>query len=209
MMSPLVVSFPRTLRALSLHSIAALAALAALPTVVTVAQGGRDLELALVAAALVGGAAIAFGVDDDAAAVLAPSPTTLVWRRATSILAATLIVATGWAAVLVVGGATVAISTQELRSLGVEAVTAAGVGIAAAAWISRDRDQERTGLAGAATAIVSMLFITVLAMRYPWLPALGRAQNHDRWLWVAGIAWAGVWWTARDPAARPRWGPWV
>ena len=209
MTSPLVVSFPRTLRALSLPSLAAVVALAALPTFVTVARGGRDLRIALVAAALVGGAAIAYGVDDDAASVVAPSPTTLAWRRATSIFAATLVAATSWAAVLAVGGTTVSISAQELRGLGVEAVTAAGVGIAVAAWIGRDRGQERTGLAGAATAIVLMLFITVLAMRYPWLPALGRAQNHDRWLWLAGIGWAGVWWTARDPAARPRWWPGV
>jgi hypothetical protein len=209
MTRPSVVAFPRTLRALSLRSLATVAALAAMPTLVTVARGGRNLDLALVAAALVGGAALAYSVDDDAASVVAPSPTTLGVRRATSIFAATLVVATSWAAVLAVGGTTVTISTQDIRNLGVDAVTAAGVGIAVAAWIARDRGEERTGLAGSATAIVLMLFITVLAMRYPWLPALGRAQNHDRWLWLAGVAWAGVWWTARDPAARPRWGPGV
>lgn len=195
-------ALPRTFRALPLASIGVIGVVAVVPTVLTVAREGDDLAMALTIAAVVGGAGFAYAVDDDAAQVLAASPSPPSIRRATRVVAAALLIGGSWAAVLGMGWSTGLSTARPLADLALEAVTAAGVGIAVAAWLRPDHAPERTGLAGAASAVVLMLLITSLALRYPWLPSLGQPQNHDRWWWVAAVAWAGVWWTVRDPAAR-------
>jgi hypothetical protein len=195
-------AFSCTLRALPLPSIGGIVLLVVAPTLVTVMRSGDDLMLASTAAAVVGGSGLAYAVDDDAAVVLAASPIPLVVRRAIRILAATALVAIGWTLVVVAGWSTDLLAGLPTADLAVETVTAAGVGVAAAGWITRDGTPDRAGLAGTTTGVVLMLVITSLAMRYPWLPALGQPQNHARWWWVAGAAWVIAWWTARDPAAR-------
>jgi hypothetical protein len=179
-----------------------MSALAAAPTLITVARSGRNLELALIAAAVVGGAGFAYAVDDDAAATLAASPTPLAPRRAARIVGAALVATTGWLVVFVVAWGAGLLGGMRIGDLAIEGVTAAGVAVAVAAALRRALDVEHTGLAGAATAVVGMLFITMLSTRYPWLPALGSPLRHDAWLLVALAAWVGVGWTARDPAGR-------
>jgi hypothetical protein len=202
MISPLVVAFPRTMRALPLGPLGVISALVAAPTVMTVARAGDDLGWALIAAAVVGGAGLAYAVDDDAADLLAASPTTLAARRAARIVATALVVAVGWFVVLVVGWTAGVLRGARIGDLAIEAIAAAGIAVAVASGLRRDLGAERVGMLGAATAVVAMLFVTILATRYAWMPALGTTRNHDLWLWLACAAWLGVWWTVKDPAGR-------
>lgn len=204
MIRPVVVAFPRTMRAVPWRSTCAVAVLAAAPTVGTVLRGGHDLVLAFVAASVVGGAGLAYAVDDDAAAIAAASPTPLVQRRAGRVIAALLVVALGWGVAFAVGRSVELMNGVRFSDLAIEAVTAAGLAIAVAAGMDRKLLVDRTGLAGVATAVVSMLFITVMSTRYRWLPQLGGTEHHDRWLGLAAVGWLGVWWTSRDPAGRAR-----
>jgi hypothetical protein len=201
---PLVVAFPRMMRSIPLLPLTAIVLLAAAPTVLTVARHGDDLGLALVVAAVVGGAGLAYGVDDDAAALLAASPTTLAERRAARIGAAALVVSLGWLVVLAVAWGAGLLEGAPLGALAVEALTAAGLAVAVAAGLGRTALGEHSGMVGALAAVVVMLLITALAVRYTWLPALGFHRNHDEWLGLAAAAWVAVWWKAKDPANR-RW----
>jgi hypothetical protein len=189
------------MRAVPLGSLALVAGLAAAPTIITVARSGSNLDLALIVAALLSGAGLAYAVDDDAAALLASSPTTLAARRTARIVAAAFVIAVGWFLLLLTGSlAGLRLHGDRFRDLATEAFTAAGIGLAVAATLRRELSVERAGLIGAAAAVLAMVFVTSLSMRYSWMPALGNPQHHDNWLWLAVAAWAGVCWTARDPA---------
>jgi hypothetical protein len=196
------VAFTHTARAVPVGAVLTLATLAAAPTVVTVVRGGTDLSVALVVAAVIGGAAFAFAIDDDAAVVLASSPTTLTRRRAARLGAALLAVGAGWELVLATAESADALNGVRVGDLGVEAFTAAGVALAAAAVAARSGSHERTGITGIVTAVLTMLTTTAMAQQYRWLPQLGRAAHHDRWLWVATVAWTLALWASRDPASR-------
>jgi hypothetical protein len=191
-----LVAFPRTLRAVELCPVGALSVAAALPTVVTVARHGHDLGLAWVAAALLGAAAGAYAVDDDAAAVLASSPTPLSWRRAARVMATACPVLIAWVVVVVVSVASGRWHDVPLVLLAVEALTVLGVSIAVAG--------QAGGMAGMFLGVVALLVVSVLSVQYPWLPRVGDPVNHDRFLLLALAAWVAVAWSWRDPARRSR-----
>ena len=196
-----------TARAVPLRSIAGVAALAAAPAVITVARGGTDLAYAWVAAAVVGGAGLAYAVDDDAEVLVAPSPVPLWLRRALRLLIAAAVVTAGWSVATVAGAGAGLLEGRPTSDLAVEAFTAAGVAIAVAGAAHRRLGVDQAGLGGAATGVLSLLVVTALASRYAWLPRLGAAEQHDRWLWVAALGWAVTAWTSRDPAERARLSP--
>jgi hypothetical protein len=174
----------------------AVAALAALPAVVSAARGGHDLRTAVVAAALVSGAACGFAVDDPAAVTLAASPTPLRARLALRVLA--LAVASGGAWLVVAACARLA--GAPLAPLGpraAEAAAAAGLAIVAARGGSRRASPD--GLSGAAAALAVPLAMTLVGRHQTWIPAVGRSDQALRWWAVAALAWIAVWCGTRDP----------
>jgi hypothetical protein len=199
---PALVAFPHTVRATPVASLLTMSAMAAVPAVITALRGGTNFSGALVAAAVIGGAGFAHAVDDDAAVVLASSPTSLFRRRAVRIVVAFVALAAGWELALAATGAANALEGIRMPDLAVEALTAAGVGVAAATAAKRNGYPGRSGVAGVATALLTMLTITAMAQQYRWLPQLSVAAHHERWLWVAATAWGMAVWASRDPARR-------
>jgi hypothetical protein len=186
-----------TMRALPVRSIVAMSALAATPAVVTAARGGHDFGAAVIAAGLFAGAGVGYALDDDAATLLAASPTSLARRRAVRVGLAAAVLAIGWAVaftVRAVGDETVGQSTVGLL---IEAATAASFALAIAA----SGLVERPGFASSITSLAGVLTVTALSFRYRWLPELGPSAHHNRWLWLGGAALAVAAWSSRDPAS--------
>ncbi len=200
--APPLVAFAHTVRAVPTGALLAVAALTAAPAVITAARGGSDFSLALVAAAVLGGAGFAYAVDDDAAVVLAASPITLARRRAIRILVALLVVVIAWELVVAVAASADSFDHVPFADLAVEAFTAAGIAIAVATATTRRGSVEKNGIAGVGAAVLVMLMVTTMAQKYAWLPQVGQPQHHDRWLWIAAAAWAIAGYASRDPAHR-------
>jgi hypothetical protein len=198
---PLVVGFPRTMRAIPLRSLGVVSLLAVTPTVMTVVRAGHDVRLALVAAAVVGGAGLAYAIDDDAESLLAASPTSLANRRAARLAAALVLSLVSWGIALAVVGSAGLSTDGRLAGLAAEALAASGVAVAIAATVRRELGLDHTGLVGASAGVTAVLFLTLMSMRYSWLPRVGESGSTGRWLWVALAGWATVGWASRDPAA--------
>jgi hypothetical protein len=192
-------ALPYSARTLAPASLGAVVALGVLPAAVTVARGGTDLSTACVAAAVVGGAALAHAVDDPDDGVLVASPTPRWARRSLRLLLACAFVVAGWAVVAVL----VALSTATAPPLAdrvVEALAAGGIAVAVAASARQRYGIDPAALAGGAAGVVSVLTVTVLSLRLDWLPRLGGGPHHGRW-WIGGIGgWSVAAWEARDPA---------
>jgi hypothetical protein len=191
-----------TARGLAARSLGGVTLCVMAPTLITLLRGGQNLALAVAAAALIGGAGIALGVDDDAEVLLAASPTPLAARRALRVAIAAAIVGVGWVVVIVVGEQAALLDHARLDDVAVEALAAAGVGVAGAVGAQRWFANDNPGVAGVAISAVSLLTITALSTRLPALPAIGLDRHHDRWLWVAAAAWGAAAWLSRDPARR-------
>ena len=186
-------------RALPWPTIAALLGLTSLPTVANLASGGRDFARALVAAAVVGATAAGFAVDDAAGETLAASPTSLGRRRALRL--GSLILSTGavWAALIVVASLQGSIPSSTLEDRLAEATAVAGIALATAGWTHR-REATSAALVGALGGGLAVLLLTSLAQRFSGIPALMTTTHHDRWWYVAALAWGIALWTWRDPA---------
>ena len=118
-------------------------------------------------------------------------------RRAAHVVAAAGPVVVAWLAVLALSANADRIDGIRLDVLGIEALTAAGVALAAAG-LGRRAGNTGTGLAGLVAGVVAMLLVTGFSTRYPGLPRLGEIAHHLRWLWLAAPAWATALWSARD-----------
>ncbi len=176
-------------------------ALACTPVAVTVARGGHDVSGAVAMASIGLGAVVAFAVDDPAANLLAAVPTPLWVYRSVRVLATVMFAIAGGTAVAVMRSAADAPPTPLGDAL-VVAATAAGVALAIAGTINRRTRNEAAGVTGVAAAAFTMVLVTALAVRFPWLPSLAGGPHHSRWLGLAAIAWAVTVWSTRDPAAR-------
>jgi hypothetical protein len=184
---------------LPLPTLAAVAGLAAAPTVVVLLRHGHDATGALVAAALVAGAAVAFAVDDPAEETLAASPTNLATRRLVRLSAIALGVA-AMALLLVVLAALV--GTVRAADLGRRAAELAATAGLAAGLGGAARRRVLAGAApGAAVgAVLTVLLVSALRFRYRALPALVDSPHHARWWLLAAAGGALATWTWRDPA---------
>ena len=180
--------------------VAAVALLAALPALITRARGGHDLTGALQVAALLTGAGAGFAADDQAASILAPSPTTLLARRALREVSVVLVLLAGATVALVLaataGGPPVAVS-------GALAVLAAAAGIACALAAGAPTDAALApGLSSALGAVLTLGTISALAERWPWVPTLARTDFDRRWLVLAAVGSIVALVRSRDPAGR-------
>jgi len=182
-------------------AVAALAVLAALPAVIARLRGGHDFTMSLQAAAVVAGAGSGFAADDQAANVLASSPTPLLVRRVYRAVGVVVLLAAG------TGVALVAARTGTARALalaGPVAVLAAAAGTASALASSGPPDGPTApGVTSAMGAMLGLVTASALAERWTWIPTLASTEFDRRWLLVgaAGALVALV--RSRDPARRP------
>lgn len=147
-------------------AVVVLAALAVLPVLVTRLRGGHDFTLALQAAALFAGSGAGFAADDQAANLLASSPTPLVARRALRAMGVCVVLATsaGLALVLAVtaGGPPVALA-------GPLAVLAAAAGTAGAlASVDPTDVALAPGVSSALGTVLALVTLSSLAERWSW-----------------------------------------
>lgn len=174
-------------------------ALAAAPAVFTLGKGDRDLSGSLVAAAIIGAAAVAFAVEDPAGETLAASPTPLARRRALRLSAILLGLAITWSVLVAAAAIRGPLTGQDLALRAAEAAAVAGLA-AAAAGLAHHSGVATAGSVGAGAGALTALVITSLAYRVHQLPALMTEAHHGRWWVVAAAAWAVTAWTWRDPA---------
>lgn len=173
-----------------------------LPVAVTAARGGTDLTTALSASTVLLGAVLAFVVDDPAAPTTTAMPVALPVQRArrAGLLAGAVVVT--WSLTLLMA----ALADDDPVSLWAWApqlAAAAALSIALAAGARTDAPVH-AGIGGAMGALLAMLVIGALGMRFTWMPVLASEAHPHRWWWVAAAAGAPALWQCRDPAARSR-----
>ncbi len=190
-------------RGLPLPTLAGAAAFALVPTTLVLVRHGHDLAGALVAAALVSGAASAFSVDDPAEETLAASPTGLARRRLLRLSALALGVAAIAVVLLMVAALADVrgLSAAELARRAAELGAVSGVA-AAAAGAARRQEAAFAAHGGAVAGLLGILLVTALNYRFHALPALLDSPHHVRWWLIAATGWAVTAWTWRDPG-RP------
>lgn len=175
------------------------AGLAAAPVLLTIIRGGTDLERAVVAAAVIGAASLAFAVADPTAIVAPAASVSVPIRQALSlvVVASAVLLAwvTCWLAAELRG-----LDLGDVSRLGAQAVATAGVGLALASGFAR-RGEPNPGMSGATGALLVVLTSSALSTRYPILPTLVDGR-WSRWWWVTLGGWSLAAWWSRDPAAR-------
>lgn len=181
-------------------AIGAVMVLAAMPAIIVAARGGADFDGALIAASIIVGAGAGYAVDDPAAATLAASPTTLAARR--SLRGAVIVVALALAWVMAVGLAgRFGAGRPDLSDLAATMAAAAAISLALAARARTDAAVS-SGSAAGSGALLAMVVVASLSMRWSQLPTLDPGPSHGRWWWVAAAGLASAAWSSRDPAGR-------
>ena len=186
------------------------AAVAALGTAALVAWKADDLAdagtgilvLRGVAALLALGAA--FLLDDAAADVLASSPTSLAWRRASRLLAGALLVGLPWVGALLT--ATARNDGLPVLALCLEFGALLALGLGAAAGLARWADAGEPGLLAAPLLAGLLLALLRLPERWALVVGPGPAWDpaHQRWAALLAAAALVLVLCMRDPAAgRP------
>jgi hypothetical protein len=182
---------------------AALGGIAVLVTLTaSVADGTTGAAWTLRGTALFLAAAAAFALDDPAADVLAPSPTTLAARRLVRLTVVGAVSAGTWLAVaayLSVRGTSVSLAALGVESLGVVAAAVAAAAVLAA------RGTPTPGLLVAPAVPVIVLATAQIPRRWALLGDPTQwSDASTRWLVVVALAAAVVVRTSRDPASPPR-----
>ena len=162
-------------------------------------HGDGDVSFAVTFATIVAAAGLGWAVEDDAAVILASSPTTLFVRRCHRVAVAAAVLVAGWAGVellAVLAGS----SAMSVHNAALAAVTA-GTALAVAAAAER-HGTVTAGLAGFGCSIIGILFSTALASRFDRFPSLLDHDDDAVWLILAIAAWLAAAWFSRDPAGR-------
>lgn len=199
---------PALLSALALRTVArtvplavvAVAVLAVAPAIVVAASGRHGFAGALSAASVLAGAGVGYAADDEAAPTLAPSPTTLVVRRALRVIVMVIMLVAAWLAALLIAYR-YANGAPDVPALAAELCATAALS-AAFACRARTDAPVATGFGAAIAALIAMVTVSSFAYRWSALPALGRRTVHDRWWLVAAAGFIVAAWWSRDPAGR-------
>lgn len=144
----------------------------------------------------------AFVLDDEAAATLEASPSTLAWRRSLRVVTALALVAVPWAAAWwrVVAHGT------ELPWVGltVEVVALLALALASAAGVARWTGSDEPGVATTPVVFVVVLGAFQLPQRFALYggPGPGWDAAHLRWSVLLAATTLLLLWCGRDPAAR-------
>jgi hypothetical protein len=191
-------------RALALTPGPAVAAASATPVLWTLAWGGTDLTLAVMATGLVGSTALAGAVEDGAARTTAAVPTTRLAQRGLRLAILTTWVALVWATCFV-GAALAHVPAQEPQRLLVVCLATAGLSVAAASWMGQEVERG-AGAAGSLAGVMIVLTSTAMNQRVAALPTLMDLEGGStKWWAVTALAWGAAAWLNRDPAARRPW----
>lgn len=186
-------------RGLPLPTIGAVLALTATPPVFVLLKGDHDLSGALVAAAIIGAAAVAFSVEDPAGETLSASPTSLARRRSLRLSAILLALAVTWAVLVAIAAIRGPLTGDDLAQRAAEIAAVSGLA-AAAGGVAQRQSVAGAGPVGAVAGALGVLVVSSLAFRFHQLPMLTIIEHHGRW-WLVGLAgWAVAAWTWRDPA---------
>jgi hypothetical protein len=144
--------------------------------------------------------------DDDAADVVAPSPSTLARRRVTRVSLGAPVLVTGWV-VAVERGAYL----EDYEALPVGALTTEMLALAcltlAVAAVAASRGDRSPGLSAAIglLVVVAALFMVRQAVPSGWpVPELQPNLHYQRWWWVTAASLAVISGASRDPARRRR-----
>ena len=176
--------------------------LATVPALATAAQGHHRFTGTVEAAAILGGAALGFAIDDPAAVTLQASPTTLIERRLAHVVPSLGL------AMLMLGGVawmTVMWSSEPIpvRFIAVEFFAAAAVSLAVAAAARTDAAVS-TGLGATMAALLVLGVVSSLGARFRGLPMIAIDDFHERWRWIAIVGVVVAVWGSLDPGRR-RW----
>ncbi len=176
--------------------------LATVPILATAAQGHHRFTGAVEAAAILGGAALGFAIDDPAAVTLQTSPTSLIERRV-----ARVVPALGLAMLMLGGVAWLAVMwSSEPLPVGfilVEFFAAAGVSLAVAAAARTDAAVS-TGLGATMATLLVLGVVSSLGSRFRGLPMIAIDDFHERWRWIAVVGVVVAVRGSLDPGRRRR-----
>ncbi|HEX2700020.1 MAG TPA: hypothetical protein VHM89_07420 [Acidimicrobiales bacterium] len=181
-------------------AVAVLAAVTAAPAVVTLVRSGQDFTMALQAAAIVAGAGAGFAADDQAANVLASSPTPLLARRALRAAGVVVVLAGGLCIALAAAWSG---SARPVALAGPLSVLAAAAGTSLALASAGGPDGPLTaGMSSAMGSVLGLLTVSALAERWTRLPTVASPAFDRRWLAVAAAGMLTALVRSRDPASR-------
>jgi hypothetical protein len=203
-MRPVVVS--ALVRALPWPIAGGLLWLGVMPTALTLARGGHDFAGAAVAAGLIVPPAIAYAFDEPARVVLDATPIPPPHRSALRSVPLLVNVAAILTAVAVVMITADPAGYGPIRARVAEATATGALSLAAAAAAHRSGAAE-VSIGAVAVGPLTVLLVSALSARWPWLPSVGRAQHATRWWLLTGPAVALTAWAGRDPYHRLRMGP--
>lgn len=178
----------------------AVAVAAGVPVAVVVVRQGTDLALAPMLGALVGGASLAFAVDDASAGTVAAVPVPLGMRRAIRAALIAAVAVGAWFGSLAVADADGYVVGPP-RGLLAPTIATAGTALALAAGLDR-RDEPAAAAAGSFGALLAVATSATLAMRWPWFPTPLPGASTRAWWTIALVAWLATAWYCRDPAGR-------
>ena len=135
---------------------------------------GGDPVMRLRSSVVAMAAALSFVLDDRAAVTLAPSPLTLLERRALRVGVVTPLVAAWWIGLLLLLSIRRTPPLPPTSMVLFELVMYSAIGLAAAVWSQRRSDDGSGGVAGA--VVVAVLYLTAVARMPQWWP-LALATN--------------------------------
>lgn len=192
---------PHRARAALRTPVGGYAVLLAVPAVISVARGGRDLQVTAGFALLASGSACAFVLDDLSRDALSACPRGWTLRHLSGAVIVAGALAGTWA---VIAGLVIVYDARvgSLRDLlpATAASAAMAVAFAGAGRVSASR----VGLASAIAALLALYVVSGLSMWTPiaWLPTLGMPAHARRWWTIAATGALAAAWFLRDPAAR-------
>lgn len=190
-----------TARVSRLAAAAATLALAMAPTVVIVIVNGRKVGNGLIVAFLLGGAALAWSVEDPVGEAFVALPVSSAARRGLRVMFVGLIVAGGLAVTVAVAAIGPGVPRDWVDRL---PELAAATSVALAVGLVGNRSGERAPAAiGITAGVLGVIVIAALAMRWPtMLPRLAAGPMHVRWWAIAGAGALVAIWVGRDPGRR-------
>jgi hypothetical protein len=147
---------------------AAAVAVIGLVVIISTPSVGGDPLMRLRLSAIGMAAALAFVLDDRAAVTLAPSPLTLLERRALRVGVVIPIVAAWWASLLVLLSVRSSQPVPATSMVLLELVMYSAIGLAGAVWSQRRSDDGSGGVAGA--VLVTVLFLSASLRMPEWWP---------------------------------------
>jgi hypothetical protein len=199
----IVPAFRPTVRAAACLPAVATMAMVVSPATVAGLRHAADLTPVAAIAALGGGAALAWAVDDQMADLSAATPVGNGPRLLIRLVIVAIIVVVAWSiagTVAVVAGAPSG-RAVDLRERVPELAAAAMLAMAIGTALVR-RGEHQPGVNAVIGALLAFVTIAASAERLVWLPSFLSGPTHARWWWVAliGLVVAGR--MARDPGRR-------